>query len=109
MCLLNSLFKAALVYVSDARGWSEQNLIYQVSAQSYKVVTNYAFFILSLVICCTVHTTSALNQNYYVSSIPMPLKNGNFIVFSMADGGGGGGGVRDSVCDGGGGGGGFDG
>lgn len=61
---------------------------------------------LSSVICCTVHTTFATNQNYYVSSLLMPLKIGSFILLAVLNVGGGGGGLGKGVCDGGGGGGG---
>lgn len=57
---------------------------------------------LSSIICCNVHTVFATNQSCSVYSLPMPMKIGSFIVFSMFNGGGGG------VCGGGGGGGGVD-
>lgn len=101
--LLNSLFKAALVWASDARGLLEQYLMYQVSSQSYRVVTTCALFILSSVIYCDVHTAFTTNQKCYVSSLPMRLTIDNFIIFSTVDGGGGGGGVGKGVCGGGGG------
>jgi hypothetical protein len=41
------------------------------------------FFILSSVIFCAVHTAFATNQNWSGSSLPKPLKTGNFIVFDM--------------------------
>lgn len=76
---------------------------------SYKVVTNYTFFILSSVICCIVHTTFAINQNCFRSSLPIPLKIKIFIMFDMMNGGGGGRSVDEGVCSGSGGGGGVDG
>lgn len=78
--------------------------MYQVSVRSYKVVTNYAFFILSSVICCVVHTTFTTNQNCSGSSLPFPLKINIFIAIPMLNGGGGGGSVGEGVCGGGGGG-----
>ena len=42
-----------------------------------------------------------MNQNWSGSSFPKPLKIGDFIVFSMLNGGGGGGGVGKGVCGGG--------
>lgn len=102
--LLNYLLKETLVSTSVSTGWLEQYLIYHVSVRSCKVVTNWAFFIFSLVICCAVHKTFATNQNWSVSSLPIPLKTGNIIVFSMLNGGGGGRDVDKIVCCGGGGG-----
>jgi len=52
-----------------------------------------------------VHTTFETKQNYFVSSLSMPLKIANFILFDMFNGGGGEG-VGEGACGGGGGGGG---
>lgn len=51
-----------------------------------------------------------MTQNFFGSSLPIPLKNGIFIMFAMLNGGGGRG-VGEGVCGGGGdgGGGGVDG
>lgn len=107
--LLNSLFKVALVFASDVRGLLEKYFIYQVNVQSCRAVINSTFFIFSSVISCVVHTTFATYQNFFVSSLLMPLKIGSFIVFTMLNGGGRGGGLGEGVCGGGGGGGGLDG
>ena len=74
--------------------------MYQVSVQSCRAVTNCAFFILSLLICCTIHKTFTKNENYYVSSLPIPLRICIFIMFSMINGGGEG--IDEGVCGGGG-------
>ena len=78
--------------------------MYQVIARSCKAVTNFAFFILSLVTFFVVHTAFATNQNCSKSSLPIPLNMSIFISFSMINGGGGGRGGGEGVCSGGGGG-----
>jgi len=65
--------------------------------RSYKAVTNCDFLILSYEICCIVQTTSVTNQNYFGSSVLVPLKIDIFIVFSMLNGGGGYGGIGVGV------------
>ena len=67
-------------------------LIYHVKARSCKAVTSCAFLILSFIIRCAIQTAPATNQNCSGSLVPVPLKIGIFITFSMLNGGNGGGG-----------------
>lgn len=47
------------------------------------------------------HTTFVMNQNWFGSSFPRPLKMGKFTTFVILNNGGGGGGVGEGVCSGG--------
>lgn len=107
--LLNSLLKSILISASDARGLSVKYLMYQVSMRSWREVTNCAFFILSSIIYCEVHTMFTTNHNCSNSSLHIPLNTDIFISFTRLEGGGGGVGVGRGVCGGGRGGGGVDG
>lgn len=76
-----------------AFGLSLECLIYQVSAQSYRVLTNVTFFILSSITPCASHMAFITNQNWFGSSFPTPLNTGNFIVLAVLTHGGGGSGT----------------
>lgn len=78
-----------------------QYLTYHVSMWSCKLVTNVAFSIWSPVMFLACHTTFSTNQNWSKSSFPKPLKMGNFIVFTILNGGTGGGDMGEGVCYGG--------
>jgi len=96
--LPNYLFIAVWVSANDASGLSVQYLICHVSVQSCRAVTDCAFFIWSYVIFCAVHTAFATNENGFGSSLPKPLKIGNFMVFDMLNNNKGGGDVGEGVC-----------
>jgi len=67
--------------------------MYQVSARSFRALTNVAFFILSSMTPCASHTIVTTNQNWFGYSFPTPLNIDNFITLSILNYGGGGGGV----------------
>lgn len=67
--------------------------MYHVIAQSCKVLTRVAFFILSSVTPHSSYTAFTMNQNWYGSSFPTPLNTGNFIALTILNCGGGRGGV----------------
>ena len=77
--------------------------MYHISAQSYKVLTNVTFFILSFVTPCTSHTTFITIQNWSRSSFPTPMNTNDFIVLAILTCGGGGGGMGEDGCEAGGG------
>lgn len=88
--LLKSLFSACWVSSIFTLGLSVQNLIYQLSALSYSVVTSCALFMLSSVIWCAIHTKSVTIQKFFMYSIPTPLNTIIFIVFAILNNGVGG-------------------